>query len=386
MKRHEDDLLAEAQVFAKYGLQEKARDRLRELLELNPLHIHGLRLLTALHLKTGHHEEVVVQANALARLARQTGQQEPWQELRAELLNAGYRVERDHVLAAPGELQGSESRIAQLLEDLRLEGGARPEPTPSAKAAQVVSLVEELGLAELDAELAIETAAASPPAVSLPGQSAPSRASEPPPDLLDETGMSWLDEVQAPSPAAASPKPETIFDEEDDFFDLASELQRELGDDDFPGVEPTVPQEQTLEDIIEGFKRGVAENLSPEDYDTHFNLGIAYREMGLLDEAIGEFQLAAKDARYLVDCSSLLGMCFLDKGLPELAVKWYRKGLEAPAIPEEATLGLLYDMGSTFLVMGDAAAAYRTFVEIYGIRSNYRDVAAKLQQIAPPAH
>ena len=125
----------------------------------------------------------------------------------------------------------------------------------------------------------------------------------------------------------------------------------------------------------------MAENLSAEDYETHFNLGIAYREMGLLDEAIGEFQLAAKDDRYLVDCSSLLGNCFLEKGLPELAVRWYRKGLESPSIQQEATMGLLYEMGDAYLTLGDSEAAYKTFTEVYGLDSNYRDISSKLEEL-----
>ena len=86
---------------------------------------------------------------------------------------------------------------------------------------------------------------------------------------------------------------------------------------------------------VERFKKGVAEHLSPTDYDTHFNLGIAYREMGLLDEAIGEFQLASKDPKRAVECASMLGLCFLEKGMPQLAIKWYRKGLEMPEITAE---------------------------------------------------
>jgi len=141
------------------------------------------------------------------------------------------------------------------------------------------------------------------------------------------------------------------------------------------------PQEQSLEEIVEGFKKGVAENLSPEDYDTHYNLGIAYREMGLLDEAIGEFQLASKDPQHLVDCCSMLGVSFLEKGLPELAVKWYQRGLTAVDLKEEVMLSLLYDMGNVYMQMGDEAAARKTFVELYGINSNYRDVVAKLEEI-----
>ena len=103
--------------------------------------------------------------------------------------------------------------------------------------------------------------------------------------------------------------------------------------------------------------------------------------MGLLDEAIGEFQLASKDPERLVDCCSMLGICFLDKNLPELAVKWYRRGLEVPHLEEEKQLGLLYDMGDALAIAGDRDAAYKTFVEIYGVNSNYRDVVPRLQEL-----
>jgi len=196
--------------------------------------------------------------------------------------------------------------------------------------------------------------------------------------------MSWLDEAETGKHEAAA-RAASLFDEEEDFFDLAGELAQELSREPvFQGDEQLVQQEQSLEEIVEGFKRGVAEHLSPTDYDTHFNLGIAYREMGLLDEAIGEFQLSAKDARYLVSCCSMLGLCFLDKGLPELAIKWYRRGLEAETVSEDDTLGLLYDMGCAYLAMGDNAGAYKTFVDAYGINTNYRDVVARIEELGRP--
>lgn len=189
--------------------------------------------------------------------------------------------------------------------------------------------------------------------------------------------MSWLDEAEAPDPSAQ--RVAGLFDEEDDFFDLAGELVEELSREEV--FQDGVQAEQSLEEIVEGFKKGVAEHLSPTDYDTHFNLGIAYREMGLLDEAIGEFRLAAKDSRHLVISSSMLGLCFLDKGLPELAVKWYRRGMEAPNLAEDDMMGLMYDLGNAYMAMGDMSSAFATFVELYGINTNYRDVVAKLEEL-----
>jgi tetratricopeptide (TPR) repeat protein len=140
-------------------------------------------------------------------------------------------------------------------------------------------------------------------------------------------------------------------------------------------------EEQSLEDIFREFKKGVEQQLDSEDYDTHYNLGIAYKEMGLIDEAIGEFQLASKDPKRAIECCSMLGLCFLEKGMPQLAIKWYRKGLESPEIGDEEHLGLLYDLGSAYLEVGDTGNAQKAFMEIYGINSNYRDIIGRIKQL-----
>jgi tetratricopeptide (TPR) repeat protein len=228
-------------------------------------------------------------------------------------------------------------------------------------------------------------ASSDPGPAAAPPQATPSaEPSAPPPASLPDLdeSMGWLD---AAIPQEATGRDEEIFSDEQEFFDLAAELEQELNAEE--GMEGSSllgqPQEQSLEEIVEGFKRGVAENLSAEDYETHFNLGIAYREMGLLDEAIGEFQLAAKGDGRLVECASMLGLCFLDKGLPELAIKWFNRGLEVPGLTEEEMLGLMYDLGNAYLFFGAQEAAYETFVEIYGINTNYRDVVAKLEELGP---
>lgn len=227
------------------------------------------------------------------------------------------------------------------------------------------------------------------PAPPAPAKAAPPTAPPPakstitPERIAADESLSWLDQAVASPVAPGATDGEKLFDDEEGFFDLAAELEQELSKEDLltgKDLMPT-PQEQSLEEIVEGFKRGVSESLSAEDYDTHYNLGIAYREMGLLDEAIGEFQLASKEPRYLVDCASLLGGCFLEKGLPELAIKWYQRGLEIPNLPEEAFLGMLYDLGNVYVFQGDLDKARKTFVEIYGVNSNYRDVVAKLAEL-----
>ena len=137
----------------------------------------------------------------------------------------------------------------------------------------------------------------------------------------------------------------------------------------------------SLEEIFREFKKGVEQQLSAEDYETHYNLGIAYKEMGLVDEAIGEFQLASKDPERAVECCSMLGHCFLEKGMPQLAINWFRKGLETPAIGEFATAGMLYDLGRVYQDTGDMDSAYKSFQEVYGLNANYRDVVQRVREL-----
>jgi tetratricopeptide (TPR) repeat protein len=136
-----------------------------------------------------------------------------------------------------------------------------------------------------------------------------------------------------------------------------------------------------LADIFKEFKKGVDKQLGKEDYDTRYNLGIAYKEMGLIDEAIAEFQLAARDPGRLLECSSMLGICFLEKGMAKLAVKWFEKGLGAPGRSEEEYMGLRYDLAIAHDAAGETDQALQIFEDLYGQDANFRDVANKVREL-----
>src|SRR5437879_13723392 len=104
-----------------------------------------------------------------------------------------------------------------------------------------------------------------------------------------------------------------------------------------------------------------------EDLETHYNLGIAYREMGLLEEAISEFQRVAKSAdkgpafRYAMQCCTLLGLAFMEKGQPAIAAIWYERALHTPGIDPESTLALRYDLGVAQESAGEPEAAVKVY-------------------------
>ncbi|HEX7154688.1 MAG TPA: tetratricopeptide repeat protein [Thermoanaerobaculia bacterium] len=249
--------------------------------------------------------------------------------------------------------------------------------------------------ARIDAAAA---AAATPAAQPQPQAPQPPQEQRPPALSRDEIESELLSAIPdddddftpaapipAPQPAvqpaftAATVQEENLFADEEDFFDLAAELESELNEED--EQISLSEEEQSLEEIFKEFKKGVEQQLDSEDYDTHYNLGIAYKEMGLIDEAIGEFQLASKDPKRAVECASMLGLCFLEKGMPQLAIKWYRKGLEMPEITEEEHIGLLYDLGCAHQETGDTDNAQRAFMEVYGMNSNYRDIVLRIKQL-----
>lgn len=188
--------------------------------------------------------------------------------------------------------------------------------------------------------------------------------------------------AQESSPVKA---PEELFEEKDeDFYDLAAELE-----EGFLNVQNTVEEQDrpldghnySLEEMLSDFKKGVEKQVGSEDYDTRYNLGIAYKEMGLIDEAIAEFQVAAKDPQRFVECCSMLGLCFIEKGLPKLAVKWYQRGLEQPGITEEEYQGLRFDLAQAYETTGEVDQALEAYQEVYGMNASYRNVAKKIKAL-----
>jgi tetratricopeptide (TPR) repeat protein len=214
--------------------------------------------------------------------------------------------------------------------------------------------------------------------------SPPSEASDTD-DLVGESGEAEVpfDETSAAEDLLSAPAESAMAGEG---IDLGSELGELFGAQSAVEEQPheggsTELGDAGLADIFKEFKKGVDKQLGKEDYDTRYNLGIAYKEMGLIDEAIAEFQLAAKDEARVLECSSMLGICFLEKGMPKLAMKWFERGLKAPGRTEEEYAALRYDLASAHEAAGDTDRALAMFTDLYGQDANFRDVATKVREL-----
>ena len=147
-----------------------------------------------------------------------------------------------------------------------------------------------------------------------------------------------------------------------------------------------------LKEVFEEFRAELGEiGAEDEDLETHYNLGIAFREMGLLEEAIGEFQKVAKANdrgkafRYAMQCSTLLGLAFMEKGQPDIAAIWYERALTTPGLDSESKLALRYDLGVAQESAGDLEAALKSFSQVYAVNIDYRDVADRIASLQKPA-
>jgi tetratricopeptide (TPR) repeat protein len=124
-----------------------------------------------------------------------------------------------------------------------------------------------------------------------------------------------------------------------------------------------------------------------EDPETHYNLGVAFREMGLLDEAIAELQKVCtaidrgKPFTQPVQTYTWLAQCFIDKGVPEAAIRWYEKALSLPELDDQVRLAINYELGSACETAQDKPAALRHFTDVYGANIDYRDVAERIQAL-----
>jgi tetratricopeptide (TPR) repeat protein len=155
-----------------------------------------------------------------------------------------------------------------------------------------------------------------------------------------------------------------------------------------PAVPETKGIDAGLAEVFEEFRQAAEdEPEAGEDFETHYNMGTAYKEMDLLDEAIMEFQTAAGltlasdgTSRYL-QCCNMLGHCFMQKDLPRAAVLWFKKGLEAPGHGEEEYKALRYELGAAYEQMGDLSRARDLFTEVYGMDVGYRGVGERLQEL-----
>ncbi len=303
------------------------------------------------------------------------------------------------IVSQPGVLQEFVSDLESSLGDNYLPGTisheAAPEPQrfpaeashplePVAEAAPAASDGHQTGLmgefvADIEASLGEEflkgAPAAEPPAAPAAPESTTLAASAA--AAASSAGTSSFSPAPvAQQSAAAAPQPQTS--------PLTPSTAAVAKSSPF-GEEPGVDLAEMFGELKQDLESGTT--AADEDPETHYNLGIAFREMGLLDEAIGELQKTcqAVDRGHpfpqVMQTYTWLAQCFLDKGVPEAAIRWYEKALQVPAIDQETRTALHYELAAAHESAGDKPAALKNFMEVYGRNIDYRDVAERIKAL-----
>ena len=446
--------LTDIDLFASYGLTQKAIDLLEVVLQRVPGHAQTLERLLDHYLGAGDENRTAELAAQLEQIHTERGNSaaaERFTDLRRRFENAARTTEA----AAPAKTR---TKKEPLVREFSVEPKPEPEEieeaaiiapveaagipeaeipeidvaeTPAQPAAQAA--VHELDLSEEWAALATELddeAEATPAAAAESAGSSDTRepaspefaALDDPTPSLKETlrpapsrpapprGASNADfTLELETPQVADTRPKNGPTNAQEFLEaLSSDLDAALpslrasmdagkasnstpdaneASESVLSSQPSDKQAGPLSEIFDQFRSEVGElGAEDEDLETHYNLGIAYREMGLIEEAISEFQKVAKDNkgqafRYAMQCCTLLGLAFMEKGQPAIAATWYERALAMPRLDQETILALRYDLGVAQELAGDMAAARKSFSQVYGINIDYRDVAERLSSL-----
>lgn len=185
-------------------------------------------------------------------------------------------------------------------------------------------------------------------------------------------------------PRRPAAKKDTVFKVTDtqvaqgDFIDLAGELNEEMALEEKTSSADIEPE---VQDLLHQFQAGVREQIDVTDYETHYHLGIAYKDLGLYDEAIEELRLAASDAANRVRCAGPLGLTYLAKGEPEQAVEELLEGLAATQNGTEERWGVLYDLATAYEALGDAQKALEALQSIHSESPKFRDIRTRVRDL-----
>ncbi len=282
--------------------------------------------------------------------------------------------------------------------------------------------VVELEASEPEAEIAEETAAKiepEPAPHAAHASAAPARAPSKLDDFVTDLEAELPEDFMAPGAAAippahviapaAAPSPAPAFlSTPQTAHGSAAAAQPAMETKPAVGVTPVAPRAVAppvaspvvvpagiaeagadLNDMFDELRAGLEDESAPthEEPEDHYNLGVAFREMGLIDEAIGELQKVCQSIdrgapfKYTMQAYTWLAQCFLDKGVPEASIRWYEKALKLPNLDEEGRTALHYELASAYEAAQNKRAALAHFMEVYGANIDYRDVGERIHAL-----
>lgn len=362
------------------NLREAVR-QLREFSDAHPEHVAALMKLVEALVDEGSEAELI---EAQARLAEAYLQAGSGAEARI--------IAEDLVSRAPSDA----SRRDLLRRALVLVGEPEPENAVTEFARQAAAISASPDSAFLDEPEPLPEDPA-PPAVS-GGRDAgrrPAALSRAPADSSEESETRRLFQL---SPGAIDLS--GILDEGDSDaagraaggnetpeIDL-TEVLRELkppsavaGTKKGPRM-PDQPERSNLDEVFRDFRDEVSRQTAADEAEQHYKVAMTYREMGMLDDAVRELELAARAPRLRFEAASSLARLVRDRGDVPSAIDWFERAAEAPAPTPEAGRALLYELGQALENCGEVARALAVYLELQADAGDYADLKPRIERLS----
>jgi tetratricopeptide (TPR) repeat protein len=407
-------LLKETDVYIKYGLHDKAQEHLRKILASEPDHLEAHERAKAVAVAAGRTQDAVAELTTLVRLY--TARRDPrLANTRAELrelqgnaaeaapaeVSAGAEQELEPIADEPLELDTRDhrSRQAAPVEAPLVEAELEPEPEELPPIEEGEPLVE----------VQPEPIAAAPARARAGADEFASDLAEA--DFYIESGLkdearaildaillgrpghkgalSRLQKIGGPAAAAMARAVPAEQREHDDLAaELASELAAEISAahlvEDAPLDGDVLDSFQVpAHEVLGEFRNKVAQTVRREDAQTHYDLGIAYKEMGLIEEAIQEFEIVLHHGggARRADCYTMLGTCEAERGNGEEALRYLEEGLQLEELSAEARRALAFELGNVLESLGRNGEALEQYQSVAAEERGFRDVAARIQRL-----
>ena len=244
------------------------------------------------------------------------------------------------------------------------------------KARVVYQRVLELSPTDARAQAALSTFAEPAPPAPAPKASPKAPAAAP-----AAPAARPVTPIRTAPARPAAPPPAAEGD--DDFVNLSDWLREEVAPPKSTRMvvdeeAPSGDEQADFEEMLRKFKQGVAENVEDEDYESHYDLGVAFKEMGLVDEAISEFQKALRGSHGRVRTYEALGQCFLEKQQFQVAATILGRALTEPSSTDDQLVGVLYLLGYASEALRQWPDAVMYYQRVFAVDIQFRDVADRL--------
>ncbi|MCZ6917589.1 MAG: tetratricopeptide repeat protein [Gemmatimonadetes bacterium] len=140
-------------------------------------------------------------------------------------------------------------------------------------------------------------------------------------------------------------------------------------------------EQRDFDDMLREFRRGIEANIDDADASAHYDLGVAFKEMGLVDEGIAEFQKALRNPDIRLQASEALGHCFYEKGQLQVAATVMRRAVEADPAGDEGKIGLLYWLGRCDEEQQRGEGALTYYQRVFAVDINFQDVGQRVDAL-----